>query len=557
MTKTSEQIRSPVVGGIHRLAIRSFPFQLVLVFMAALIVFLVLRSPDYLAVDGALRALQVYYLHRPFLHPNNHLLYAVNLYIWSTMLRLVGIVEHDPISFLRLAQGMNSVAAAACLTVFYGLTCKVTNRIALSASVTTGLGFSSAFLAHATNSAEPMVGLLWSEIAVVLAAYGFSRRMIWASVSAGLLLALAMAAYQSMVLFGIPIVIMLWQSTTTGADRNTAWRTKIVAARQFVVGFALGIPIIYGTAYYLSGTRTVTGMLGRFLQLDGSSQVYGGVSLIKFASVLPGLAISLFPCLPRECGFRCLNNRQYVSWVPVAVLAILVGAVCLVAMAFLTAKLWPIMTATERVGITCSAAGLFSTILPVISWMPTYDKLWLQPLVCLFFAGGVLVSVALRHPNLPYVRHCGYCLIVAIALSNVARAVSVDTKPTPYMNEAIEVAAMVTPQDLLIGDWNSIFLLYQAFWAPRANSFNVPTIAQREGLKTIPRLTEMIERTTKSGGCVYFLGILDLSKQDWKMALEDKGGIAYADFEGFRSRAATIRSFSSGARVITLRRLSK
>src|SRR4029450_388282 len=116
---------------------------------------------------------------------------------------------------------------------------------------------------------------------------------------------------------------------------------------------------------------------------------------------------------------------------------------------------------------------------------------------------------------------------------------------------------MVTPQDLLIGDWNSIFLLYQAFWAPRANSFNVPTIAQREGLKTIPRLTEMIERTTKSGGCVYFLGILDLSKQDWKMALEDKGGIAYADFEGFRSRAATIRSFSSGARVITLRRLSK
>src|SRR4029077_13708466 len=147
MTSTPARARFAFAGDVFSRATFSFPLQLVLVFIAALVAFLVLRSRDYLAVDGALRALQVYYLDRPFLHPNNHLLYAVNVYVWSAALRLLGVAAHDPISFLRLADALDNVAAAASLTIFYGLFARLTNRRTLSALVTLGFGSSFAFLA--------------------------------------------------------------------------------------------------------------------------------------------------------------------------------------------------------------------------------------------------------------------------------------------------------------------------------------------------------------------------------------------------------------------------
>ena len=500
VTEAPEPMRFPFVGGIYSREIRSFSFQLALAFMIALITFLVLRSSDFLAVDGALRALQVYYLDRPFLHPNSHLLYAVNLYVWSTMLRLLGIVAHDQVTFLRLAEAMNAIAAAACLTIFYGLLHRLTNRRAVAALATLGFGFSSAFLAHATSSAEPMVGLLWSEVSVVLAIYGCSRPKKWPLVAGGLLLALAMATYQSMVLFGVPIVLMLWlHPSPAGGDFRTR-RSNVAAAARFVTGFALGISIIYGTAYYLAGTRTLAGMIARFLQLDGSGQVYSGVNIMKLASALPGLAVSLFPILPPECGFRCLSDRHYLSWVPTAALAVAVAGICLVTLVLLARKLWTAMTATEKLATGSCAVGFLTTVVPVICWMPTYDKLWLQPLSCLFLGGGLLLSVAWRESNFRYLLMSGCALVAAIAVSNIALAVLAKTKPTPYLNEAREVAAVVAPQDLIVGDWNNIFVLYQAFWAPRGNSFNVPTVAIHEGLQTIPQLAESVAQTMSSGG---------------------------------------------------------
>jgi hypothetical protein len=147
----------------------SYPAQAAVVFVASVVVFLLLRTSDYLAVDGGIRALQIYQLGRPFLHPNNHLLYAFNVYAWTTVLRLLGFHLNDPFSFLAAAQAMNAVAAAGCLTMVYCVSFKVTNRAALAALVTVGFAFSRAFIVHAINSAEPMVGLLWSGVSMMLA----------------------------------------------------------------------------------------------------------------------------------------------------------------------------------------------------------------------------------------------------------------------------------------------------------------------------------------------------------------------------------------------------
>jgi len=106
--------------------------------------------PTIWRLDGALRALQFYQVGRPFLHGNNHLLYPVDVYAWSTLLQVLGIRANDAIEYLRRAQTMNAIAAAAfyCVVRLCG---RLMTRQLIAALVILGYGSSRAFLAHATT----------------------------------------------------------------------------------------------------------------------------------------------------------------------------------------------------------------------------------------------------------------------------------------------------------------------------------------------------------------------------------------------------------------------
>jgi hypothetical protein len=530
-------------------------FQLGAVFVIALTVFLLLRTSDYLAVDGALRALDVYYRGKPFLHENNHLLYPVNVYLWSALLRSLGLHPAGPLAFLPLAQAMNAVAAAASLTIFYGLVYTLTTRAEIASLMTVGLGLSRAFLAHATNSAEPMVGLLWSEGSVALSLYGLSRKKSWAFMAAGTLLALAMLTYQSMVLLGV-LAIFLIGLFPNRQNTRPQFRARLLAL--FMVAFGASILFGYGIAYYMSGTDTAAGMVRRFLNVPGS-HIYGGLTLAKVAAVLPGFAYALLPCLPRECsGFRCLIAEDYWPWIPVAGLAVGAASLWIVASLDLVRRLWSCMSESERLMIAASGLGLLSTIAPLVLYLPTYDKLWLQPLACWFLGTGMLLNVSLQWTDarLRSVRHLvaySCLMIVTIAAANLVRATWNNRGPTPNFTEAQDVAMLVRPGDLLVGDWNEPFRLYQAVWAPRANSFNVPTEAERGAAGMLQRLKDAVARTQAAGGEVFFLGLLDLSRDEWKSLLGEKRGVPYDAFESFRHCADTIKSIKYHGRVITLR----
>lgn len=545
----------------HSTATASFAIQVVLVFIITVPVFLFLRTSDYLAVDGALRALQVYQLGRPFLHGNNHLLHPFNVYLWSVLLRALEIHPSSPFGFLAVAQAMNAIAAASFLTILYGLCYKLTNRTVVASLVTIGYGLSRAFLAHATNSAEPIVGLLWSAVSIALTVYGIARSKDWAGIAGGLVLALAMATYQSMVVVAVPIVFLIWK-WPGGQIEDRKLRARLFSELRFVTAFFLGILTIYATAYYLSGTRTPAGMASRFLFIPASG-VYAGITPVKTVAVLAGLAYALFPCLPRECsGFRCLSEGQYRSWIPVAGLAVIFAGLLLMAMVGLAKSVWSVLAAMEKVVITCCALGVISTAVPLMFWMPTYDKLWLQPLAFLVFGTGILLNVAWRvGTRIPIVgrrARWGYALVILVGLPNLGRALYLSVGPTPHLAQAQEVAAIVKPTDLLVGDWNEIFLLYQAFWGPRANSFNLETEADGSGSSsgTLARLSDMIARRREAGGNVYFLELLDLSEGDWKRLIGGKRGIPYDQFDGYRRCGLTVRSFPYRGRIVTFRRLS-
>ena len=164
------------------------------------LIFILLGSKQYVAVDGAVRCLDVYYSQKLFTHSNNHLLYPVNVYFWHQFLAAFGIYADGPIEYLRLTQMMNAVAAAGCLAILYCLTYAATSSRGISLGVTIGYGLSNAFFSHATNSAEPMVGLWWSFLAIGLTALALKTQRRWLLFVSGALFALAMASYQSMIL---------------------------------------------------------------------------------------------------------------------------------------------------------------------------------------------------------------------------------------------------------------------------------------------------------------------------------------------------------------------
>ena len=100
--------------------------QAALIFVVSAIVFISLRSTQYLAVDGAIRALEVYRNPHPFVHGNNHLLYPIDILEWTCLLQALGISPLDPFQFMADAQAMNAVAAASCLAMFYLFCCAAT-----------------------------------------------------------------------------------------------------------------------------------------------------------------------------------------------------------------------------------------------------------------------------------------------------------------------------------------------------------------------------------------------------------------------------------------------
>jgi hypothetical protein len=542
-------------------------WQVAAVFLIASAAFVLLRSSDYFAVDGALRALEIFQKHKPFLHPNNHLLYPINVYVWSGLLSALRIRAQGPLGFLAIAQAMNAVAAAACVAILYGIAYRLTKRASVAALVAGGWGVSRAVLAHATNSAEPMVGVLWSAAALALLLYGISRNRRWPVAGAGLLLGLALATYQTMVLLCVPMLFLLCrypaargaQGPESNDSSQTFWpllKSRLPDVGFFLASFAASIPMIYGTAYYLSGTKKLPEMVARFVQVD-AAQVYGGASVMKLLTVLPGLTYALFPCLPQHCGFQCLAAPEHRIWIPIAAIAILTVAMAFIAIIVLTRKIWPQITAHERLAATTCGVGLIATIIPSVIWMPAYDKFWLQPLACLFLGAGVVLFGAWSLPDrqrvgvrlLPWLA----CVFVAVLwATNLAVAWTAARQVPPSFAEAQEVARLTGTGDLVVGDWNDVFLVYSNMWASRATGFNLPTQALQGAAISASRLRDAVQHTQQAGGKVFFLGVLDLSEKEWKPFLGDRLKLPYSALGQYRGCAQIVASFADNDRQITL-----
>lgn len=516
--------------------------RLVAVFAVALLVFALLRSSDYMMVDGAVRSIEVMRHPALFFHGNNHLLYPAYILGWTRLLGAVGFDVTGSVDYIRSAQLLNALAAAVTVTALCWLIRRAGASWALAVLGAAAFALSRAMLLHATNGAEPAVGLMWSALAAVLVVQSVDRRSALLAAAGGAALALAMASYQSMVLIGPGLLLYLWLATPRGA-RATSIASLLGAA-------ALATAIVYGWAYAHEGITTPGAMLGRFFRLDGAPSVYGGLRITKLPSLALGLAYGLVPVLPPTwLGWRALLAGEMGALDVVRVLlGVAIGVVCA---GWLAWKAWRQGRAASqgaRAAWIAGAVAMLACLVPSSLWDTLYEKLWLQPI-----ALGVLGACAvLAIPGAVgrRTRLAVAVLVAAGAAVNLAASVRARVAPHTCRQEAEAVARVLRPADLLVHEWDPVSFDFHVFVAGERVMFDLVSEARDRGAGAAQTLDYAKRATWERGGLVFYLGVFDLSRERWDAFLGGRAGLPYDALAGSRARAKLVDTFNCrGARV--------
>ena len=487
-------------------------------------------------MDGALRCLTVYWLGHPIAGGNNHLLYFVNVFVWMKTLSLAGIYAKDAFDFVRLSHWMIAFAAAGSISMLWLLCYGATESIGAASIAAGAYAFSNAFLLHATSTAEPMVGLFWSFASILMVVWALTASSRAGLFIGGALLLLAMATYESMVLIGPAELLLIYNWDDLRGHRN---RTQTL---WFLAGCLFGAFSTYVPTYVLSGTADFVAIWQRFTDMGGGEQVYGGVGPSKLINLPFGFANSLMASLPHDYqGIRSLfRNHVHDSWIVIACAAVLLSVGWLALTLSRLALVWTELERRQRVILACCAVALVFDIFPLIFWDPLYDKLWLQPLAIILFAGSVVSTVWQRRQRARMMFLPEALLPALIVISGAAHSFKASSSPMYCLDSARRLAHTLRPSDLLVTEWDPVSQLYSAFWGNGAKRFDVPSTATGNGSETLHLLASEITRTEASQGRIYFLGVLDMSETDWKPYLEDKCHLPFHSIDPIRRCATPI-----------------
>jgi len=522
----------------------------VLVFLIFLVLFLSFRSKQYTAVDGALRCLQVFHQQTLSFHGNNHLLYPANILFWSRALNFIGLKASNTFEFLSISQAMNCTAAAASLAILYFLTWLATSSAGVSWCVVSALGFARAFLLHATNSAEPMVGLFFSFCALLIVVVSLRRGRITTLFFGGLFFALAMATYQSMVLMAplAGLLCLAWPQPTVSGRKSVA--LAVLRGTVLVAGTAVGLCVIYGTAYWYQGARSPSQMTQMFFAIGGGPEVYGGFAISKLVNAPVGLVGEILPALPDDYGGLRLLYRTGTLWEKARFLLSLILVLGIIGLTvFAGIKSARGLSRARVLLLLACLTTLAFTAWPLIYWGPVYDKLWLQPLALIVFVTGVIYAMQRQ----ALLRVALAAFVVLEVAANLSWLVRDHTHETEGLKQASIVARDVGPKDAVVVDFDPISSLYVTIWGGDRNAIVLPAMFPQEASRW---MTEAAAKTRADRGNLYFLGILDQSESTWDAFLGNRMGIPYHSLDRYRQNAKIIETFSYRKSTITLRRIT-
>ncbi|MGH9714565.1 MAG: hypothetical protein ACRD5M_14820 [Candidatus Acidiferrales bacterium] len=509
-----------------------------------------LRSKNIFAVDGAHRCFEVYRRQTLFFHPNNHLLYPVNVLVWSRIASVLGLRENGPLQFFSTIQLMNCFAAAGCVALLYFLMYQVIPSWRLCLGVAVGYGFCKAVLEQATNANEPLMGVLWSLLAISCAALSLKVKSNWPLLVSGFLFSLALATYESTVFLG-PAAIVLIVQNSLNDDGHPVHPNRWLRVGALAMGGLAGCVLIYGGAYYFEGLRTPFSMLRRFLVLE-TGRVYYGASGGKLLNVPVGLIHNIFPTLKNYTGLRNLLEGPISSLVSFGFFLLLFFTL----LVFGLRQIWKCRTSMPgplKAGLLSATVGFVFTMIPILIWDPQYDKLWLQPLACLAYLSAIALYLIGQDPRNHFRISKVLPVVVLIGcLSNVTWAVYDHAHETQGMQEAQRVAGIVGKQDLVVGGWDNVSLLYSDIWRSQTQFIDFTSESVSYGKDVTARLNESVLKAEERGGRVYFLGVVDIPKKAWDSYLGIRCGVPFSELALYRANSSTVAKFESGSIDVTL-----
>ncbi len=508
------------------------------------VLFLALRSQQYMAVDGALRCLHVFYHPAEHFHGNNHMLYPFWIWLWSQASALAGMQARDWLAFLRESQAMNGLACAAAI----GLLCSTLQSIAGTRFALLGaaqFGLATAVVLHGTNSAEPVMGLLFCLAAGCVLVWALNAESQLGLLVVGALLALAMASYQAMALAApaVAFACVAWPA----AAASPSWRTATPRLLAVGLGGLISVAAIYGLAYSAMGVPARR-MVARFLTLDGGPEVYGGFKPTKIVNFPFGLVRNLYGGVPDNYGGirALLRDPHRLFWIA----TLLLGLALLAVLAFLIGD--GIVAAVRRSKLAgpLAWAGILLSLLgvgfPLFFWSPLYDKLWLLPLA----AGIVTTAFAYRFSPTADRRTAILAGVIALLLveaaTNIPRAVRDHVRETAHLSEARDLAAVVQPDDSVVLDFDDVSMLWLTIWGDNSHSIVLPSSSRGEAARWFAR----------SGQRLLFVGVLDQDRASWDAFLGRATGIAFTEMDCYRQRASIVRSYPFPGGPITVRSLN-
>lgn len=501
-----------------------------------------LRTRDLFFVDGAPRCLTIFQHPTIQFHPNNHLLYLVDVLFWTRFVAALGISISDPLSFVLAVDAMNVVAAAGCIAILYWIILRVTDSWKLATAICAGYGFTVAFLAQATNPNEPMVGAFWSFLAVALVILSAGKDTTWPVLISGVLFALAMATYRSMV-FLAPGAVVILLAATSEQGLITAKKLRRVAALG--ASFAVGCAAIFGWAYTRMGVAHGE-MLAKFLRQE-DARAYFDPSGAQWLKLPLGLVRNCFPVVPFYNGMRGFLHGPKEVLISATALILVLGF-CLLHCAYTLLKRREFLSGVERNAICASLAGLATTMVPLLTWNPHYGKFWIQPLACL----AILVAIAFQHfgelsPRILAAARIAGALFLAGVAFNLTWALRNRSHQPFEFEEARRVTQFIGAKDLVVLDRgaDSVSVMYAYLWADEEQLFPIMDRATVNGSKILGEIEGRIRRTQAAGGKAYFLGVVDLPKPTWDAFLGQRCGVPYESFDRYRSAVHHKAQFTS------------
>jgi len=330
--------------------------------------------------------------------------------------------------------------------------------------------------------------------------------------------------------------VLLLVGDPDAAPKFTLAKGRVERVAALVFSGVVSAASLHAWAYWESGERTVAGMVRQFGETDGS-QFYFGLRLGRVLNLPIGMARNFFAVQPEYTGARAFFSGPkgpilFMFLLIVATLALL--AFCAVQIA----RNWVELGNVRRAGVIAGCVGLAFTFVPVLLWDPQYDKLWVQPLACLFFLVAIALSVASKPVGAMRVGAWACAMLAVAGLGiNLHWTYRKHVNKIIEFEEAREAAQLIGKNDFVVGDWRSVGLLYGYLWAEPGQFISFPTeaIAARE--QVVDRLRAEAKETARKSGKIYFFGILDVPKAEWDSFFGERCGIPYSDLEEYRAHA--------------------